>query len=232
MKELLIQQLNLQNQLNINTCGENWRDGVTMNNKYINWRLDADMELSELIDSLPWKHWKEIDEAPDYKNIHIELVDVWHFILSDTLTLNLEYSEIVNIVSNVMKGIQNKTKIYCNKSEFHKEIIEKTLLLKNEITKVNKSIINTDALKRFFLLCNTCELSYKQLFALYFGKNYLNEFRQLNGYKEGQYRKIWSENKEDNDFMYDIVLANPSLSKDEMFKKFETIYKESLNEVA
>ena len=232
MKELLIQQLNLQNQLNINTCGENWKDGVTSDNKLINWRLDADMELSELIDSLPWKHWKEIDKPADYKNIHIELVDVWHFILSDILTLDLESSEIVNIISNVMERIQNKPKIYCNKQEFHKDIIEKTLLLKNEITKINKPITNTDAIKRFFLLCNTCNLDYIQLSALYFGKNYLNEFRQLNGYKEGLYRKIWSKDREDNDFMYDIVISCPTLSKQDLIKKFETIYKECINEAA
>ena len=37
------------------------------------------MEVAELIESTPWKHWKNINSDPDMNNIHVELVDIWHF---------------------------------------------------------------------------------------------------------------------------------------------------------
>ena len=34
-------------------------------------------------------------------------------------------------------------------------------------------------------------MTYDELFSLYIGKNVLNGFRQNNGYKSGEYRKLW-----------------------------------------
>ncbi len=35
-----------------------------------------------MVDSFSWKHWKSINQEPDWDNLQIEVVDVWHFIMS------------------------------------------------------------------------------------------------------------------------------------------------------
>ncbi|MCW1349087.1 dUTP diphosphatase, partial [Campylobacter jejuni] len=39
-------------------------------------------ECAELIDSFAWKHWKNISSPTNWENVRIEIVDIWHFILS------------------------------------------------------------------------------------------------------------------------------------------------------
>ena len=48
------------------------------------------MEVAEAIDSFNWKHWKNIDNEPDWTNIRVELVDIWHFIMSESIRINDE----------------------------------------------------------------------------------------------------------------------------------------------
>ena len=72
----------LQKKLNEDTNGINWELSINKFDKEINWLRCIHMEVAELIDSTPWKHWKNISDAPDINNIHIELVDVWHFLMS------------------------------------------------------------------------------------------------------------------------------------------------------
>ena len=85
--------LQLQNSLNDATNGDTWTEGVTKNHKTINWRRCIYMECAEMIDSFSWKHWKNIDKDPDWDNLQIEVIDVWHFILSlaiEDYSLNLK----------------------------------------------------------------------------------------------------------------------------------------------
>jgi len=81
MDKILL-MLQLQNQLNDATNGEDWTNGMTKNGKSINWRRCIYMECAEMVDSFSWKHWKAIDAEPDWDNHQIEVVDVWHFIMS------------------------------------------------------------------------------------------------------------------------------------------------------
>ena len=83
----ILQMLELQQQLNDATNGENWEEGITKNGKKIDWRRCIYLESAELVESYPWKHWKNIDAQPDYENIKIELVDIWHFVMSEALRL-------------------------------------------------------------------------------------------------------------------------------------------------
>jgi hypothetical protein len=49
-------------------------------------------------------------------------------------------------------------------------------------------------------------MNYETLTKLYFGKAVLNDFRQANGYKTGEYIKIWGE-EEDNEVMIRILYS-------------------------
>lgn len=81
MDKILL-MLQLQAQLNDATNGEKWTKGITKNGKTINWKRCIYMECAEMIDSFSWKHWKNINQEPDWDNLQIEVVDVWHFIMS------------------------------------------------------------------------------------------------------------------------------------------------------
>ena len=47
-------------------------------------------------------------------------------------------------------------------------------------------------------------MAFEELFALYIGKNMLNRFRQNNGYKTGEYRKLWG-GREDNEHLIELL---------------------------
>jgi hypothetical protein len=68
--------------LNKNTNGYLWAFGINKNEKPINWARTMYMEIAELIDSSPWKHWKSVDGKIDYKNVYMETIDIWHFLLA------------------------------------------------------------------------------------------------------------------------------------------------------
>ena len=78
----ILEMLNLQQALNDATNGEDWENGLTKNGKIIDWKRCIYMESAELIDSFAWKHWKAINKAPDWDNIKVETIDIWHFALS------------------------------------------------------------------------------------------------------------------------------------------------------
>ena len=77
----------------------------------------------------------------------------------------------------------------------------------------------------FINLCNEFGLTFDELQKLYIGKNALNEFRQLNGYKDGTYIKIWN-GKEDNVIMQEILLKLEDINYDKVLKILENKYSE------
>ncbi len=81
----ILEMLRLQQSLNDSTNGEGWEYGVTKGGKVIDWNRCIYMEVAELVNSYPWKHWKGVDAQPDYENIKIEIVDIWHFVMSEAL---------------------------------------------------------------------------------------------------------------------------------------------------
>ena len=74
--------LAMQQRLNDETNGTGWENGITKDGKIINWRRCIYMECAELIESFAWKHWKNINANPDEDNVKIEIIDIWHFIMS------------------------------------------------------------------------------------------------------------------------------------------------------
>jgi hypothetical protein len=90
LKEMLDYQFNL----NTNTNGIFWINGITKDNRNINWQRTIYMEVSELIDSYPWKHWKYLNSNVDNINVKIELIDIWHFLMSALIELGFKEYEI------------------------------------------------------------------------------------------------------------------------------------------
>ncbi len=117
----LEEMFKLQKKLNDTTNGENWELGVNKFGKEINWLRCIHMEVSELIESTPWKHWKNINSDADIENIHIELVDIWHFLMSYVLQ-ETNIPKAVELVGSsclyqASKDIKNQTMI--NEANYH-----------------------------------------------------------------------------------------------------------------
>ena len=212
----------LQKKLNDETNGVNWELGVNKYDKEINWLRCIHMEVSELIDSTPWKHWKNIKAQPDFNNIHIELVDVWHFLMSYIL----QETNIPKAVSLV-----NTHCIYeaVSMDEVDTKIVvqeaEKLSYIAFAIETGNMPAFSgvERFIDQFFRCCKLSGLSFTWLQKLYIGKNALNKFRQDNGYKEGSYIKVWN-GSEDNVVMIDILEKLDDVTYDIVYKELKEVY--------
>jgi len=212
----------LQKKLNDETNGLNWELGINKFDKEINWLRCIHMEASELIDSTPWKHWKNISSKPDFNNIHVELVDIWHFLMSYIL----QETNIPKAVSLV-----NTHCIYEAVSMDNTDV----KLIVNEIEKLSYIAFAIQTgnmppfsgverfIDQFFKCCKISGLSFSWLQKLYLGKNSLNKFRQDNGYKEGTYTKIW-DGKEDNVVMVEILESLENSTFEIIYAKLQERY--------
>ena len=218
----IYEMLQLQNQLNNDTNGVQWRQDVTKNGKRINWKRCIYMETAELIDSFPWKHWKSIDAEPNLQNVKIELVDIWHFLMSYLLKFN-ELDAAAKLIDN-LKDTKSDIKIQKwdnDKVEEYLDIFEELMAL--TLVKNDSEMMQEALVEQFFKACDSVGLGFSELYALYIGKNALNQFRQEHGYKEGTYKKIWN-GKEDNEVMQELIERNPDISYEELKKALAEAY--------
>ncbi len=210
----------LQKELNDSTNGKNWELGVNRFGKDINWLRCIHMEVAELIDSTPWKHWKNINAEPDMNNIHVELVDIWHFLMSYILQ-----------ETNVPKAVSlvNTHCIY----EAVEDVDVKAMVKESEKLSYISLAIETGNMPsfsgierfidQFFRCCKISGLSFTWLQKLYIGKNCLNKFRQDHGYKEGTYIKEWNGD-EDNVVMVAILETMEDVGFDDLYSQLEDSY--------
>ena len=220
----IVQMLKLQQELNDATNGLDWEKGITKNGKKIDWRRCIYLESAELVESYPWKHWKDINASPDYANIKIEIVDIWHFVMSEALRLykinSLGSIEDIAMVVSKMEGFE----------AFQDENSKSELTTYQEIELVEEMIktlfCNTDIntlIISFLNMSSQLNLKLPELYKLYIGKNILNKFRQDNGYKEGSYIKIWN-NKEDNVVMQNILDTQKDITPHKLYDALEEAY--------
>ena len=220
----ILQMLNLQQQLNDATNGEGWENGITKNGKLIDWKRCAYLECAELIESYPWKHWKNIDADPDFENIKIEAVDIWHFIMSQALAdyKTKELGSVEELADNIVNlpnfDAFREPTVTTEKDNYEQiETVEemmRTLLCSGSTEKL---------VMQFIDVAMQSGLNLDSLYKLYIGKNILNQFRQDHGYKEGSYIKTWN-GEEDNVTMQRILDQTPQISPEELYRKLEEAY--------
>jgi len=219
----IYQMLQLQQQLNDATNGEGWEKGITKNGKEINWRRCIYMESAELIESYPWKHWKSIDAQANLANAQIEAVDIWHFVMSLALEdYKINVRGDIGFLASEIEKIENfgafvhGSKLNSN----YKEVITHIEDMLRAIFAHKRSL---KVLEKFFIIAKDVGLNIETLYKLYVGKNILNQFRQDNGYKIGEYIKIW-DGKEDNEVMQELLDTNAHITPDELYSELQAIY--------
>jgi dimeric dUTPase (all-alpha-NTP-PPase superfamily) len=177
------------------------------------WRQDEQdwitailVELGELVDSTPWKWWK--NGKMDWANLEIELIDIFHFILSLHIEKDLITSSKMLIITRELDELNT------GKNERKDENIQTI------INHIRSQFLVALAMKQymnmFILWLDLWKLAGKSindLYSIYQMKYTLNVFRQNNGYKDGSYVKIWNGD-EDNVVAQRLCLDIDSKDKD------------------
>lgn len=224
--EYLKEMLLLQQKLNDETNGIGWENGYTKNNRIINWKRCIYMECAELIDSFSWKHWKDINKDIDWENATIEVVDIWHFVMSLVLEdYKINNRGDIDKLASDLSDIQGFERF--GKEPYDRDNIEPMGVINDIETIINLSTryspdIYDGLVKEYFSLALKCGVNLSTLYKYYVAKNVLNKFRQDHGYKEGTYQKVWN-GKEDNEVMLEI-LATDTQGVAALYAKLEKAY--------
>ena len=158
----------------------------------------AMIESVEGIEHHGWKWWKA--QQKDLPQLQMELVDIWHFALSDI---------IIGFRGDIQKSANTiAEQLACNRSQVTFDGID-YLFTSQDILDNLELMAGLCAAKRFdvplFLkIVEQAEMDSDELYRQYVGKNVLNFFRQDHGYKDGSYHKIWN-GREDNEHLVDVL---------------------------
>ena len=176
----ILKMMSLQDAVN-RQIDENWVE------KNREWYRAIWIECAELMEHYGgWKWWKK--DIPNMDQVLLEIVDIWHFGISDLLVTNKSWEAIAASVDEEWDELETG-------DEFH-EVVEKfaQACLSSKQFSVGE----------FGAILRTCEISFDNLYQFYIGKNVLNRFRQDHGYKTGDYVKNWN-GREDNEVLSEIL---------------------------
>ncbi|MAY02520.1 MAG: dUTP diphosphatase [Gammaproteobacteria bacterium] len=155
------------------------------------------VEGAEAMEHHGWKWWKKQD--CDLGQLQMELVDIWHFTLSHILLVT--GGDEQQALELLMQQLEQDQQIkFDNKNINIKEL---DLISKLEL-KIALAAVRRVSVPLFAALLEDCQMSWKDLYCQYVGKNVLNFFRQDHGYKEGTYDKHWL-GREDNEHLVEVM---------------------------
>jgi len=188
MKEKILSMLLMQDSLQ-NRIDPDWKG------KEHPWYRACHMESTELIDHVGWKWWKYVPEA-DIEQIHLELVDIFHFIMCHYLQI-----QPIKLNTEMLHGFFKAGDCvpYLDKESKIRAIENMTAqTLHHRLPQMDM----------FVSVCGMFGLSFHRLYQIYICKNVLNDFRQENGYQSGSYVKDWAlpgdDGMEDNIYLAEI----------------------------
>jgi dimeric dUTPase (all-alpha-NTP-PPase superfamily) len=157
------------------------------------------VEATEALEHYGWKWWKK--QSPDMPQLRIELIDIWHFVLSEYL-LRAAGDKRVAAQSMIADWATSATLEFDGtRYDLNALDIRQQLELLAALAAIRRMHLPLLA-----LLFSACELTPAALFREYVSKNVLNHFRQDRGYKTGEYKKFW-DGSEDNVHMAEILEA-------------------------
>ena len=190
IKEMMKIQNKLNNHLNDNWANEDWI-----------FNMAANMEMDEAVEHYDYKWWK--DQELDINKVKMEMVDIWHFLLSGIIVSKINPEEVEDALKEGFNT--EKSAFLVEASNFIKcyDPIEKTEILAE--------------------CMNSIDMSFDELRTLYLGKSILNLFRWNNGYNDGTYVKVWG-GLEDNEYLTSIIMCHPDAPADEIYQMLEEHY--------
>lgn len=149
------------------------------------------VECAELLDHFGWKWWKR--QEADLDQVRLEVVDIWHFGLSELLRdgrIDLANEQVAPEVASAL------TQADAMRAADFRRAVERLAE-----TSLQSQSFDPCA---FAEVLGSLPMSLAELHSLYVGKNLLNSFRQAHGYRDGSYLKIW-QGREDNEHLIEIL---------------------------
>lgn len=174
------------------------------------WHRAVMMEATELLDHVGWKWWKN-EKGCDIAQVQLELVDIWHFIMSMFISLNegsveLATKQLHEYMTTLPYSIDST--------------LDKRDVIDSVIVSAGAGMHNGPA---FLWLMSHFGLTWDQLHTMYVAKNVLNMFRQDHGYKEGVYVKDWL-GQEDNEVLAYLMAQMPNASASTLYAMLTARY--------
>ncbi|MCZ6709539.1 MAG: dUTP diphosphatase [Gammaproteobacteria bacterium] len=169
------------------------------------------VECAELLDHFGWKWWKK--QEPDLDQVKLEIVDIWHFGLSDLIRAG----ELENAVPRLLA--------VSTPPEPDVDVFRLAVESLAEITLAQRAF----TIEPFSAVLEALPMSLTELFELYVGKNVLNNFRQDHGYKTGEYHKQW-HGREDNEHLIEVLReldCRTEAVPDELYRALQKRYSAS-----
>ena len=180
------------------------------------------IEGAEAIEHHGWKWWKK--QEKDLPQLQMELIDIWHFILSEIL-LRSSGNVDASLAALMMLLDSANTQKIIDFDDQQYSIDELDLLTKLELL-IALSVVRRIELSLFQSIMSKCQIGWLDLYRQYVGKNVLNMFRQDHGYKDGSYQKIWN-GREDNEYLVEIIDSldpNQAKFKDQVYIALKSSY--------
>lgn len=180
----------------------------------------ATHELIEMQEHIGWKWWKM--QAKDLPQAQMELVDVWHFALSDIL---IYFNGDVDCASLAIRQELTSNRDIVT-FDGHDYSFKEQGLLDNIELLAGLCTAKRFDVPLFVFISSQVEMSSCDLYQQYIGKNVLNFFRQDNGYKDGSYIKHW-DGKEDNEHLVIILNSldvNSDGYSDKIYEELKKVY--------
>ena len=165
------------------------------------------IECAELLDHIGWKWWRR--QRHDVEQARLEVVDIWHFGLSDLLRANAVNDALADRMAARASAAEDADL---------RAAVETLALLA-----LTQKAFDVDA---FVDVMNALPMRLHELHDIYVGKNVLNAFRQDHGYRDGSYVKTWN-GREDNAHLAEIAasldITRPSYA-DDLYAALEARY--------
>jgi len=202
-------------------CGFNVKIHPEWNKQNFSFHTAIVTETSEGIGSFAWKWWKK--QTDDYQNYVVELVDLWHFIMSqdaqDVLndeTLFGEYFE--DTAGDWRPYIYDCFPDYplCKSVDTSSKacLAELDLIMEAQYEFKRGEIGSIDVCYALINAWLRTVGDIDALYKFYIGKNVLNAFRQDNGYATGTYKKLWGKAKEEDNVVMMRILEDLDATDD------------------
>lgn len=210
------------------------------------WEIAIVRELSEVMDHLHWEWWKHTRLPADENQAIMEIVDVWHFLLSRIIVAacvphmktpspdDMERRAAVmacHILHYLPVDFLNGDARTARTFDMD-GVMLCTWRMMHFVTGKGYGEISTPAIESFGHLCMAAGIpNIEALYKLYVGKNALNRVRQNNGYKAGTYIKIWN-GYEDNVYLQSLLdrISAHDLSLDGLIEDLQQEY-EKIDEI-
>ncbi|KAJ9473484.1 dUTP diphosphatase [Diplonema papillatum] len=147
------------------------------------WALAVTLECAELMDSYPWKWWKNVKGKVDLNNVKIELVDILHFSLSGQMMVGSTDDHPASTITAPLLETANAIATF-------RHVIKLTYT--HSFFTITRHVVEAAADLEFNIV------------SYYIAKHTLNYIRQLGGYKDGTYTKV-NKGVEDNELLHQCI---------------------------